>query len=247
MRTSTTIQSRGEVPPLTTPVKVLLVCGILSSLLYVGTDILAAMLYPGYSYTSQMISELGAIGAPTRSLWMAMSMVYNPLVIAFGIGVWRVAGHKRSLRIAAILLMAYGVVSGLGPFVPMHVRGAGSLATDAMHILCTIGMVVLILLFIGFGSGASGKGFRFYSIGTILTIVLFGGLAGAVAGQMAAGAATPGFGILERVNIYGEMLWALMLAVTLLRGRIGEAAARSARTPAHALPATPLTARGSAR
>jgi len=42
--------------------KLLLICGILSSLLYVGTDILAAMLYEGYSYTSQSISELGAIG-----------------------------------------------------------------------------------------------------------------------------------------------------------------------------------------
>jgi len=34
---------------------------------------------------------------------------------------------------------------------------------------------------------------------------------------MVAGAPTPGFGILERVNIYGEMLWILVLAVTLLR------------------------------
>jgi hypothetical protein len=45
--------------------KVLLVCGILSSLLYVATDILGAMRFEGYSYTSQSISELMAVGAPS--------------------------------------------------------------------------------------------------------------------------------------------------------------------------------------
>ena len=69
-------------------IKVLLVCGIMSSLLYIATDIIAAtMLYPGYSYTSQQVSELSAIGAPTKSLWIAMSSVWSPLVIAFCIGV----------------------------------------------------------------------------------------------------------------------------------------------------------------
>ena len=47
--------------------KVLLICGILASLIYVGSDILAAMRWEGYSYTAQSVSELRAIGAPTRS------------------------------------------------------------------------------------------------------------------------------------------------------------------------------------
>lgn len=45
---------------------ILLVCGILSSVLYVGADIVAAMSWHSYSYTSQSISELFAIGSPTR-------------------------------------------------------------------------------------------------------------------------------------------------------------------------------------
>ena len=49
--------------------KILLVCGILSSLLYVAIDALAALRYEDYhSYASQAISELGAIGAPTKPL-----------------------------------------------------------------------------------------------------------------------------------------------------------------------------------
>ena len=46
--------------------KVLLVSGILSSLLYVGTDLLGAMRYEGYSYTSQTISVYGSM------LWFAV-------------------------------------------------------------------------------------------------------------------------------------------------------------------------------
>jgi len=48
--------------------KVLLFCGILAPLLRVATDVLAAMWYPGYSYIDQTMSQLAAIGAPTRAV-----------------------------------------------------------------------------------------------------------------------------------------------------------------------------------
>jgi len=41
--------------------KALLLCGILSSLLYFGTDALGVMRYPGYSAASQTISEAVAL------------------------------------------------------------------------------------------------------------------------------------------------------------------------------------------
>jgi len=46
--------------------KALLICGILSSPLYIGTEILAGMLWKGYSFTDQAVSELSAMDAPTR-------------------------------------------------------------------------------------------------------------------------------------------------------------------------------------
>jgi len=49
--------------------KVLLGCGVLTSLLYVGIDQLAAVRYGEYHrFVSQMISELGARGTPTKHL-----------------------------------------------------------------------------------------------------------------------------------------------------------------------------------
>jgi hypothetical membrane protein len=91
--------------------KAWLICGAISSLLYVGADLLAAALYPGYhSFTSQAISELAAVGAPTKGLVEPLLIVYDILIIAFGVGVWRSAGRKRALRLVGGLLVGIGVV-----------------------------------------------------------------------------------------------------------------------------------------
>ena len=46
--------------------KILLVCGIASSVLYVASDILISWWDPNYSYRDQSFSELLAPGSPTR-------------------------------------------------------------------------------------------------------------------------------------------------------------------------------------
>lgn len=201
--------------------KVLLACGILSSLLYAGTDLLGAMRYEGYSYTSQTISELAAIGAPTRPLVVPYFLAYGALMIAFGAGVWRSAGQKRALNIVAGLLVGFGVVCLAGPFTPMHQRvvlaAGGVTLTDTLHKLGAMVDGIFILLIIGFGATAFGKRFRLYSIGTLLTVLLFGALAGMDAPRVEANLPTPWTGVTERVSVYGSMLWFAVLALTLLR------------------------------
>src|SRR5213082_2883864 len=66
----------------------LLVCGIMSSLLYVAMNVFEAMQWEGYSSASQTVSELSAIGAPTRPLWVLLGIAYTLLVTGFGWGVW---------------------------------------------------------------------------------------------------------------------------------------------------------------
>jgi len=93
--------------------KVLLVGGVLSSLLYViGIDVIAALAYPDYhNYADQMVSELFAVGAPTRTLMVWVSIPYNVLVFALAVGVWVSAGRKRATRFTAAALVGYGAVS----------------------------------------------------------------------------------------------------------------------------------------
>src|SRR5512135_542050 len=72
-----------------------------------------------------------AIGAPTRTLSIVLGIMGYVVLVAFGVGVWRSAAGRRSLRVAGGALMAMGVLSWFGvPLVPMHVRGAEQSLTD---------------------------------------------------------------------------------------------------------------------
>jgi len=201
--------------------KSLLLCGILSSLLFVGIDILAANQWDGYSYTGQSFSELTAIEAPTRLLMIfALSIPYNLLVIAFAAGIWASAAQKRVLRIMAALLLAHAVAGFIGSSIfPMHSRGVEKTITltDTLHIVSTGTEVLSMLLAIGFGAAAFGKRFRLYSIATILALVLGGTMAALKGDRVAAGLPTPWMGVTERINIYAFMLWIVVLAIVLLR------------------------------
>jgi len=91
-----------------------------------------------YSYIDQSVSELRAIGAPTRAFLLPVLIVYSLLEIAFRMGVRGAAGQKRPLHIAGVLLIGLGAVDLVAPFTPMHLRGAGFTLTDRMHIILTI-------------------------------------------------------------------------------------------------------------
>lgn len=200
--------------------KVLLGCGIISSLLYVAMNIFVPMQYPGYSSTSQTISELSAIGAPTRTLWVILGTIYTLLVTAFGWGVLKSSQHKRSLRIAGLLLIIYGLIGVVWP--PMHQRevlaaGGGTLS-DTLHIAITFVVIPLMLLVIAFGAASFGKGFRIYSIITILVLLGSGVFVGIDSPNLQANLPTPWIGVWERICIGVYMLWIVVFATKLLPG-----------------------------
>jgi hypothetical membrane protein len=204
--------------------KALLMCGVVSSLLYVLIDLIGGLNYDGYSFANQAISELGAIGAPSKPLVDPLFLVYDLLVLAFGVGVFRAAaGRSRALRVTGALLVAYGLI-GLAPLVfgspdsfAMHQRGTGSLTTDKPHIVLTGVLVLMLLGSIGFGAFAFGARFQAYSFATLITVIMFGALTAPYAPHVAAGQPTPGLGIVERIDVYAAFLWIAVLSITLLR------------------------------
>jgi hypothetical protein len=200
--------------------KLLLICGILSSLLYIAMNVFVAMQWEDYSSASQTVSELSAIGAPTRPLWVLLGIAYALLVTVFGWGVWASARRNRPLRVVGGLMVAYGVISLAWPFAPMHLRGAEFTLTDSMHIVLAIVTVLLMLLAIGFGAAAFGKRFRLYSIATMVILVAFGALTGLDAPRIAANLPTPWVGVWERINIGVFLLWVVILAIALLRAQV---------------------------
>jgi hypothetical protein len=198
---------------------VLLTCGILSSLFYVAINVFVPMHYEGYNSASQTVSELSAIGAPTRSLWIMLVSVYSVLTLAFGWGVMRVAGQNRYLHWVGLLIIAYTVFGIFWP--PMHQRetlaaGGGSL-TDTLHIVWTIITIPLWLLIMGLAAKVFGKSFLIYTIATVVIQLSFGVLTGLQSADMEANRPTPWMGVWERISIAVYMIWVIVFAIMLLQ------------------------------
>jgi hypothetical protein len=202
----------------------LLFCGILSSLLYLAMNIVFPLRLEGYNVVDQTVSELSAIGTSTRPLWVLLGAVYSILAVAFGLGVWESAGRNRRLRVVGALLAISAIIGAFWP--PMHQRevlaaGEGTL-TDILHIVFTAVTVPLVMVAIGFAATAFGKGFRLYSIASIVIMIGFGVLTGLASPDMEANLPTPWMGVWERIGIGAQMLWIAVLAIILLRSERGK-------------------------
>jgi hypothetical protein len=208
--------------------KILLGCGIASSVLYVASDILISWWDPNYSYRDQSFSELLAPGSPTRPLVLVvLAIPYGVLVTAFGVGVWASASRRGAGRITGALLVGYaltGAVTGVFLSAPTRETLEAGKETwrNILHLPATAVSVLCILLAIGFGSTLFGRRFRYYSYATILAMLVFAVLTGLQVGQMEANEPTPWMGIVERGNVYAIMLWVAVLAIVLLRAQKSE-------------------------
>ena len=199
--------------------KALLACGTVSSVLYAA--MIWTIRYEGYSLVSQVPSELTAIGAPTRTLWMWLGGLYTVLVAAFGFGVWNSAGRHRAVRIMGGVLLAYASLGLRWPFAAMHQREVlaadGATSSDTAHVVLGAVTVVLMFVAIGFGAAAFGKRFRLYSIASIVVLLAFGALTFLQAPRVQANLPTPWIGLYERLNITVFLLWIAVLTATLSR------------------------------
>jgi hypothetical membrane protein len=202
--------------------QMLLFCGVLSPLLYALADALAGLRSQGYSFRDQTISELGAIGAPSRFLFSMLLVPVYLLLLAFGVGVWQSAAGRRRLRVAAGLLIGLGVLAlTVGQFVPMQPRGTNQGLTGALHLIGGAVAVLMLVAAMVFAATAFGRRFQVYTVTTIVLMLAFGAWSGMEAPRIEAGLATPWVGVKERVFWYGYQLWFIVLALTLLGERAG--------------------------
>jgi hypothetical protein len=197
----------------------LLLCGLGSAIFYAVMNIICAMQYEGYNAASQTVSELSAIGAPTRPLWVSFSIVYALLSIAFGFGLWLEGRRNKKLRIAGVFFIVYIVIGMFWP--PMHQRevlaAGGGTISDTMHIVFTVVTVPLMILSIVFAAAAFGRMFRVYSVATIITMLVFGVMTGLDSPAMEANLPTPWMGVFERISMGAYYVWQLVLSAILLR------------------------------
>lgn len=193
----------------------LLTCGILSSIWYVAINIYVPMQDPSHSMIMQVVSELSAIGAPTRILWVLLATLYPILYCAFGWGVAESAANNRALKAIGPLIIIYSVITFYWP--PMHMRGSEMTLTDVLHIIWGMITVIFMIANMAFGMTAFGKGFRIYTIISLVMFLATGVLIGFESVNLAANQPTPLIGVWERINIGIYMLWIAMLAIMIMR------------------------------
>jgi hypothetical protein len=195
--------------------KMLLACGMISSVLYTLMNIFIPLGFDGYSYSAHTVSELSAIDAPTRSIWVPLAAIY---ILLFGCFAWgiRLASHEnRKLRIVSTIMLVYAIVNVYWP--PMHLRGVERGLTDTLHLVWAGVTVLLMIVMMAIGAAALRKTFRLYTILSIVAHIVFGYLTSLEADLIATNSPTPWIGVWERINIGVFMLWIAVLSVSLLR------------------------------
>ena len=194
--------------------KSLLICGIFSSIWYTAINIYVPMQYDGYIMAAYTPSELSAIDAPTRILWVLLCLLYSLPFAAFGWGVQQASKGNHKLNLVGILIIVYSIFGFYWP--PMHMRGHETTLTDTLHIVWAIITNIFMWLFMGFGAAALSKQFRIYTIVSIALHIVFGVITIFEAPNIPTNGPTPTIGIWERINIAIFMLWVIVFAFSLL-------------------------------
>ena len=195
-----------------------LACGVLSAVLYASMLVFIPLAWSEYSSASQTVSELSAIDAPTRTLWVPLGVLWALLYGVFGWAVWKSADSSTVLRVTGASILVAAAVSIFWP--PMHLRevlaaGGGTLS-DTLHIVWTAANAVFTLLAMGFAAAALGRPFRVYSIATMVILLAAGVMTSTDAQRLQANLPTPWMGVWERVNIVAWLLWVAVLSAMLL-------------------------------
>ncbi|WP_206797037.1 DUF998 domain-containing protein [Amycolatopsis sp. MtRt-6] len=201
--------------PLLVPVAVAAVA------VYIAGDVLSALLYDGYSYTDQAISELSAFGSPVRPLMVTVIAIHNVLLLAFGIGVLRVS-RSRSVWWIGALQIAEFVLVGIAThtFWAMSSRGRAPGFNDTMHIALSGVFSLLVVTMMIFSAVAFPGWFRRYALATTVVVVGFG-IASSLAMRGLERNDTPCAGGFERINAYAYFAWLVVLAVMVTRRASG--------------------------
>lgn len=192
----------------------LLAGGIAAGAVYATGDLISGLLYSGYSFRDQAISELTAFESPVRPLMLTAMIVHGLPLLAFGVGMWR-ASERKSIR----AIGALAIVSSIF-WLPNHAIWAMSSRwmeggfNDTMHQAGSTVWVVLMTTAIVLSAVATRGRFRVFALGTLLVFLVFG----AAAGVQILGIernATPWAGGFERISCYAYFIWLAVLAVVV--------------------------------
>jgi uncharacterized protein DUF998 len=211
-------------------VRLLAICGLVAPFVYSAATLAAAAGHPGYSQSTQFISELGATGAPTASLMnYGGFLIYGALVAVFAVGLHGGVRAGPGDWVSAALLAGYGLSYVALAFAPCDpgCRGNPGSFHHRAHFL--LGDVIVFT--------AAAAPLVLYA--RLRRDAAWAGLAWLVAGAGIAAWAVfelplPGLpsGLKQRLWLLIIFLWIVTLALRLLH--LSSGTAQSASSPAAA-------------
>jgi hypothetical membrane protein len=201
--------------------RLLMLCGILAPAVYVATVILGGILRLDYSQKAQAVSELIEAGVPNKWLLNPSFAIYNLLTGAFGLGLFMTVRASRQTErrlvgsLGALALVFEAVLGFVTLFFPQDPRGAAPTFTGATHIvlagLSSLATAVTILLMgLWFRKAPGLRGYGTYSFGTVVIILITGGLA-----AWAVPTGNPFAGVFERLVIGTFLQWLVVIALKM--------------------------------
>jgi len=193
--------------------------GVISFLFYAAAVVFSPMAYPGYNWMAQAVSDLSAVNAPSRMLWIQLASLYGScgIVCIMAVCIFIQDRFSRVLRMGIYCFAAMKWVSLIGySMFPLLESGVnGTSFQDRMHLVVTILVVIfsiisLVLIMIG---GYREKTYHSLAIwATIALLFMFLGSIGVgiVSSQY--------FGIPERFSVFAATGFNMILGLYLFNG-----------------------------
>ena len=187
--------------------------GILSAIFYLLHDIIGAMNYPEYNWTSQAVSDLTATDAPSfvaASGFVTIHKIFSVLCCALVCIMIR-NEKKKSLRLGVYIFSIMNLISAVGyALFPLSGAGYDGSVQSFIHVYILTAVVVLLsivsLTMIGIGSIKSSKKL----LGSLAFIALALMFVGAVGSQ---NVPQEVFGVFERFSTYSAVIYTSILGI----------------------------------
>ena len=186
--------------------------GILAAIFYLLHDIIGAMNYPGYDWTSQAVSDLTATDVPSFVIANGFSNIHGIFsCLCSALVCILVKNERKSLRIGIYLYAIMNFVSAtLYSLFPLSSAGYDGTAQSFIHVyIITIAVVLLsIISLITIAVGAFKSNKKLLGTFAIIALVLmFLGAAGSQSMPKEI------FGIIERFSTYSAVTFTAILGI----------------------------------
>lgn len=201
------------------------ICGVLSLLSYLAMVVFSPLAYPGYDWMRMAVSELSAVGAPSRELAAQLNSLFGPCgivsVMAVCVAVAGCRNGKFRLGVYCFAAMEWLCMVGYSCF-PWVSEADHLIFQNVMHLAITV-LVVLLSIVSLVLIAVSARKENLRSLGIWAGICLAAMLVGAV-GTNALPQSV--FGIFERLSTISAVVFNAVLGWYLFSGKLSTSVAQ---------------------